>query len=114
MGFRPQRATEIVLDFDESDPTVAALHGMTVRCRSMSSAALEEFQSLDGVEQAERFMSDVVIEWDFDGEDGKPLPQTVEALREQEPWVPMTLMRAWYRGLYTPPTPLLNGSKPGV
>ena len=114
MGFRVQKSSEIVLEFPEDDEVLSALHGATVRCRSMSIAEAEAVdESIPERGLPNVLCDDVIVSWDLVDERGQAVPVSVEGMGTQPPWVPQAVYRAWVRGLMSPPKALRIASVDG-
>ena len=110
MGFKVEGRTEIVLDFSD----VPALTGLRVRCRSVSTAEAQRITALSVEEQRRALADDVILDWNFEDERGEKQPVTAGVLAAQEPWFEDSIRGAWFRGLYTPPSPLSESSRNGA
>ena len=110
MGFRAPTGTEIALHFDDEWPT---LTGAEVICRSVPMTDVRLMDEMDIDERNRHFAEKIIIGWNFEDEDGKPLLVTFEALDAMEPWIPQAIRQAWYLGLVEPPAPLSRGSDNG-
>lgn len=95
MGFRLDRTYKLRWD-DEAHP----LSGLEIDLRSCSVATLAEMRALRVGQGDEARLVDILIQhvrrWNFEDEDGAPLPVTAESLLSQEPVVLAEIGREWY------------------
>ena len=71
-------------------------------------------QTLPPDERRRVLAEDVILDWNLEDERGERQPVSADILGAQEPWFEDTIRGAWYRGLYTPPSPLPEPSKNGA
>lgn len=100
MGYKPKLKTYLVR-FDEGHE----FHGAEARLRGMSYGEWEQVTGLDGGEgdtsgaaSVRRFV-DHLISWNLEGEDGTPLPMTMDAVKEIDHDLVAALNNAWVQTL---------------
>ena len=114
-GYRPATRTAL-LEF-----TGTEYAGAWVRCRLSlplkKVLELQGFQETDIRAAIELFGRDILMEWNLEGEDGQPLPATVEGLLEMDMAFVQCVIEQWVSAVAQPPTPLAvpsgNGSMSG-
>ncbi len=111
MGFRVPTGTEITLEFGEDFP---ALQGAYIKARSKPLREINAMDDMTLDALITYLVEQVIIEWDFEDEHGRPLGVTVESVQSMEAWVPFAIRGAWYRAALTPPGPLSERSSNGV
>lgn len=101
-GFRPPRRTA-TLTFDEGHD----YHGAEVECRlDVPMGLVFEFDNLSPLEAMRRFGAEIVISWNLESDDGKPIPPTADGLLTQSPDFGLALLEAWKEAAAGVPTPL--------
>jgi hypothetical protein len=99
--------SEIQLEFPpDEDGTEHPLQALSVLCRSVSRNEFNKLTDLDIDEQLEKFITEYVIEWDLQHQNGKIVALTMADVGEEEAWIALAIMNAWGRALYRVPTPL--------
>jgi hypothetical protein len=58
-------------------------------------------------------LADVIVEWNLDDDDDKPVPATASGLRDQDPELVAGIVRAWVGASSRVAPPLPAGSSPG-
>ena len=103
------------------------LEGLVVKVRSTSVGGLLEFMGFlamgtddeptaeDVAKVAALFegFAEVLVEWNVEGEDGQPVPATLEGVRTQDADFVMDIMRVWFQAVTQPPAPLPATSSAG-
>jgi hypothetical protein len=95
MGFRVGRV--FVLDFGREGET--GLAGATVKMRSCSVEALEEFTTTDDEVRGAEILAAHLIEWDLEHHDGTPIPATAAGLRSLDPPAARLIVIEWLRAV---------------
>jgi len=107
MGFKLGRI--YVLDFEG----IEAMEGAIVKVRSPSIDVSDSLPELTWDETWKLFV-EYVTEWNFETEDGTPVPVTVEAIKSSmEPAVAKLLVHEWYRAARGVTAPLVRTSDAG-
>lgn len=112
MGFRLDRT--YALRWDAGD-----LAGLEIDIRSTSVGTLREMRSLrEGTpvngKDANLVLAEILVDhirrWNFEDENGEPLPVTVDSLMAQESAVLRAIAREWYLAAAGVSAPLDDGS----
>lgn len=115
MGFVPKRKTyRLVFEGTEYD-------GLEVRMRTITTGdyltvvrvreADEETPEL--VDDMLRLLAGSLVSWNLEGEDGTPVPATLDGVMAQEFSLVMAILNAWERAVGGVPAPLDSASPSG-
>lgn len=120
MGFTPKK-TVYRLDFEGTD-----LDGLEMRMRGGNLGQAFGFSGLVGVNESNATAADVrlmmsqyqeladhIIEWNYEDEDGNPVPADLEGLKTLELRYVKMIAEAWQRAQVDVPGPLPSGSPSG-
>lgn len=104
MGFKvPKKTFRLV--FEDEDYA-----GAEIVCRSVKLSELFEITGMSDKpkEMFRRFGDEVVVEWNLEDDDGKPLPADGEGMLAQPVEFSNVLVKAWSEGLTTVAAPLVK------
>lgn len=116
MGFVPQRK-QFRLKFQDDD-----LAGLEVTVGSASIGTLMGLSGIStadpagasaGLEKSIQVLADSLISWNIEGDDGTPVPATVDGLKQQEMSLVMSIISAWTEAVSGVSPPLPGGSNSG-
>lgn len=110
MGFRIDRT--YVLEFE------GALEGLYVKIKSTPVSVMMRFQSNTTWDETAELLAEYVLEWNYENEDGKPLPIEKEAIiAGMEVPVMVRIAREWAKaagGITAPLDPPSTDGKPSL
>lgn len=90
MGFRLDRT--YLLDFEGT-----ALAGAEVAIKATSVGTALKLREVGGVKEVCELLADHLIGWNFEDENGDPLPPTLEGIMTLEEVIIGRIGREWYR-----------------
>jgi hypothetical protein len=105
MGFRLNRTYSLQF--------TGSMEGAEVKIRSTSVGDVLRLRATETDEATAAMLSDFLVSWNLEDEDGKPLPTTPEGVMSLEPVVMAAIVREWYKAAVGITAPLDAPSSSG-
>ena len=115
MGYKPKR-TVYKLDFSETEYAgleVAVRAGSIEQLLALQELADRDAMTADEARQMFAGFAALLVSWNVEDDDDKPVPATYEGVASQEPDFIKVIITAFYANVAGTPPPLPDGSNSG-